>query len=74
MRVTVALVMMVMPRLASSRVSVVLARRSHAESTQFLRMMSVTLHPAEFHMEANSTATAPAPMMVADVGKSRCRA
>ena len=68
MWVTVERSMTSMPCRLSSRVRVTPARRSHPESTRSLRISIVTLHPAAFHMEANSAAIAPAPMMTALCG------
>ena len=53
----------------SSRVSVIEARRSHVDSTRSLRISSVTSQPAAFHSDANSNATAPAPIITALEGK-----
>ena len=54
-----------MPRRLSSRVNVIEARFSQDDSTRSLRISNVTSHPAAFHNEANSNATAPAPTITA---------
>ena len=46
------------------------ALRSQAESTRSLRISKVTFEPAAFHIEANSRAMAPAPIITADEGNS----
>ena len=60
------------PDRLSSRVSVVAVRRSQPESTRSLRISSVTSQPVWLHREANSTAIAPDPMMIALSGNVSC--
>ena len=64
-----AFVTIVMPCRFSSRISIFAARLSERESTMSPRMMSVTSAPAEFHIDANSSAVAPEPITTALCGK-----
>ncbi len=57
-----------MPSRLSSRFRASAARRSLCESTLPWRMNSVTSQPAERHIDANSSATAPEPMIAALCG------
>ena len=57
--------MMVMPCRFNSRVNAMEVLRSHADSSRSLRISMVTSVPAACHIEANSMAMAPAPIITA---------